>query len=387
MPLLTRSHYIARKKRAVFVINSLTVGGAERAMCTFLASSASERDDFEISLVLLDIEESPYQLADWVNVHQLDSRRSLLRSVVFLLWLFWRLRPDVSVSFLTRANVANVLTSFICGNPCIISERVNTSSHFTSDLAGKLAKLLIRTIYPRATKIIAVSSGVAQDLRSAFSVPEEKVVVIANPIDVLSIQAQSHEEATIDFGKPYVIAMGRLVKNKNFALLIDAFAQSGLRGKLVILGEGPERGALIRKVTDLGLNDRVLMPGFAKNPFTLLRHADVFVLPSGAEGFPNSLLEAMAVGIPVISTNCASGPSEILADRDRGDIDGLCFAEYGVLVPTDSPQLMAKALLAMASSDLRDRYGKKAAARASEFTIEKAKHRYWEVIRKELQCT
>jgi glycosyltransferase involved in cell wall biosynthesis len=375
--------HMPRKKRAIFIINSLTVGGAERVMCTFLGSSTSERGEFEISLVLLDSEESPYRLAGWVDVHQLDSRRSLLRSVISLLSLFWRLRPDVSVSFLTRANVANVLASFIWGNPCIISERANTSSHFTGDLVGKLAKLLIRTIYPRATRIIAVSRSVAQDLRSAFSVPEEKLVVIANPVDIPSIQAQSSEEATIDLDEPYVIAMGRLVKIKNFALLIDAFARSGLHGKLVILGEGPEHEALIRKATDLGLGDRVLMPGFVKNPFTLLRHADVFVLPSSAEGFPNSLLEAMAVGTPVISTNCG-GPSEVLADRDGGEIDGLCFAEYGILVPTESPELMAEALLAMASSDLRQTYGKKAAARASEFSVEEAKRRYWEVVRTEL---
>jgi len=374
---------MCRKKRAVFVINSLTVGGAERVMCTFLASSATERGEFEISLVLLDIEESPYRVADWVDVHQLDSRRSLVRSVISLLSLFWRLRPDVSVSFLTRANVANVLASFIWGNPCIISERGNTSSHFADDLIGKFAKLLVRTIYPRATRIIAVTRGVAQDLRSAFSVPEEKLVVIANPIDIPSIQAESWEETIIDLHEPYVLAMGRLVKIKNFALLIDAFARSGLHGKLVILGEGPEREALIRQAADLDLGERVLMPGFAKNPFALLRRADVFVLSSSAEGFPNSLLEAMAVGIPVISTDCG-GPSEILADRDHGEINGLCFAEYGVLVPTESPELMAKALLAMASSDLRQRYGQKAAARASEFTVEEAKRRYWEVVRTEL---
>jgi N-acetylgalactosamine-N,N'-diacetylbacillosaminyl-diphospho-undecaprenol 4-alpha-N-acetylgalactosaminyltransferase len=129
------------------------------------------------------------------------------------------------------------------------------------------------------------------------------------------------------------------------------------------------------------------MPGFAKNPFALLRQADALVLPSSGEGFPNCLLEAMAVGVPVISTNCAWGPSEILADRERSEIDGLCFAEYGILVPTDSPELMATALLAMASPDLRHRYAQKAAARASEFTIEKAKRRYWEVVRRELQCT
>ena len=375
------------KKRAVFIINSLSGGGAERVMSTLLMSSKSEREEFEIALVLLDSEPPAYEISDWIEVHQLDSRHSLLRSVVALLLLFRRMRPDISISFLPRANVASVLASFVWGNRCIISERGSTSNHFTGDLAGSFAKFLVGAIYSRATRIIAVSHGVGQDLQFAFSVPKEKVVVIANPIDISSSQAQSCEKPVIDLDKPYFMGMGRLDRNKNFGLLIDAFAQSGVGGKLVIVGEGPEREALIRKIDDLGLTGRVLMPGFAKNPFALLRQADAFVLPSSGEGFPNCLLEAMAVGVPVISTNCAWGPSEILADRDRSEIDGLCFAEYGVLVPTDSPELMARALLAMASSDLRHKYAQKATARASEFTIEKAKRRYWEVVRKELQCT
>jgi N-acetylgalactosamine-N,N'-diacetylbacillosaminyl-diphospho-undecaprenol 4-alpha-N-acetylgalactosaminyltransferase len=379
-----RVGHMVPKKRVVFIINSLAGGGAERVMSTLVMSSRLERDEFEIALVLLDIERNAYEISDGIEVHQLDCRHSLLRSVVSLLLLFRRLRPEISISFLPRANVASVLASFIWRNPCIISERGSTSEHFTGDLAGSLARFLVRTIYSRATRIIAVSHGVARDLRFAFSVPKEKIVVIANPIDISSIQAQSREKPFIDLNEPYVIGMGRLDRNKNFALLIGAFAESGLHGKLVILGEGPEREALIRKIDDLGLTDRVLMPGFAKNPFALLCRADAFVLPSSSEGFPNCLLEAMAVGVPVISTNCAWGPSEILADRDRSEIDGLCFAEYGILVPTESPRLMAKALLAMASSDLRHAYARKAAARASEFTIEKVKRRYWEVVRKEL---
>lgn len=377
---------MARKKRALFIINSLAGGGAERVMSTLLASSASEREEFEITLVLLDTEEAPYGIPKWIDVRQLDSRRSLLRSIFSLSLVFCRTRPDISLSFLTRSNVANVLASIVRGNPCIISERVNTSSHLKG-AKGEFARLLVKWIYPRATRVIAVSTGVAQDLRSSFSVPDEKIVVIGNPIDLESISEQSREESPICPDEPYVMGMGRLVRNKNFALLIDAFARSGFCGKLVILGEGPERKALIRMIDALGLNGRVLLPGFARNPFALLRRAAVFVLPSTAEGFPNSLLEAMAVGTPVIATNCASGPSEILADRDRSQIEGLTFAEYGVLVPMDSPELMARALVAMKSSDLRHRYAEKAAARAAEFGIERAKLRYWEVVRRELQCT
>ena len=95
------------------------------------------------------------------------------------------------------------------------------------------------------------------------------------------------------------------------------------------------------------------------------------------------MLEAMAIGIPVISTNCG-GPSEILANRDRREVDGFCFADYGVLVPTESPELMAKALLAMENPDVRQICGKKAAARASEFTVDAAKRRYWDLVRTEL---
>src|SRR5262247_1403095 len=118
-----------RRKRALFIINSLAGGGAERVMSTLLSSSASEREEFEIALVLLDVEKSAYGIPDWIEVHQLDSRRSLFRSVMSLLRVFRRMRPDISLSFLTRPNIANVLASVVRGTPCIISERVNTSSH------------------------------------------------------------------------------------------------------------------------------------------------------------------------------------------------------------------------------------------------------------------
>src|SRR5206468_11188612 len=140
----------------------------------------------------------------------------------------------------------------------------------------------------------------------------------------------------------------RLVPNKNFAMLIEAFARSGITGKLVILGDGPERPVLTAKIKALGLSGRVMMPGFSANPFPTLRRAEFFVSPSNAEGFPNSLLEAMSVGLPVISTNCPSGPSEVLADLPRGQVAaGVSFAEHGILVSPDDPAAMAEALRAM----------------------------------------
>src|SRR5262249_18832341 len=154
-------------------------------------------DEFEIELALLDNEDSPYGLPGWIKVHQLDGRRSFLSSIIALFLLFRRVRPDISISFLTRANIANVVASTAYGNPCIISERVNKSSQLTNTLRGRVAKLLVRLIYPRAARIIAVSAGVAQDLRTSFSIPRGKIVIVANPIDLASIQAQSRETGAI----------------------------------------------------------------------------------------------------------------------------------------------------------------------------------------------
>jgi N-acetylgalactosamine-N,N'-diacetylbacillosaminyl-diphospho-undecaprenol 4-alpha-N-acetylgalactosaminyltransferase len=181
---------------------------------------------------------------------------------------------------------------------------------------------------------------------------------------------------------PYVVTMGRLVPNKNFRMLIDAFARSGIDGKLLILGDGPERGALTNQINALDLAGKVVMPGFAANPFPTLRRAKFFVSPSNAEGFPNALLEAMSVGIPVISTNCPSGPAEVLAGIARERVQGgVCFAPHGILVSPDDPAAMAEALRAMQDPERRRVYSEQAAQRASEFGVARSRDAYWAVIR------
>ena len=370
------------RKRVLFIINSLAGGGAERVMCTLLRASQGELGDCRISLLLLDREAAAYEVPRWVAVEQLDCRHSLVRSI----WSVWRAlrraRPDLTVSFLTRSNVANIIAGTLLGIPAIISERVNTSSHLGSGAGAAIARALVKATYPRARRIIAVSQGVADDLRASFGVRSERMAVIANPIDLDAIRAQAARGAPLPIDGPYAVTMGRLVPNKNFAMLIEAFARSGIAGKLLILGDGPERAALTRRVEALGLAGRVAMPGFLDNPFPTLARADFYVSPSNAEGFPNSLLEAMSVGLPVIATNCPSGPSEVLADLQRTQVGpGVTFAPHGILVAPNDRDAMAEALRAMADSSRRRGYAERAAKRAADFGVARARDAYWAVIR------
>src|SRR5688500_13128925 len=132
------------RKRVLFIINSLAGGGAERVMCTLLRASQGELRDSRISLLLLDRESSMYEVPRWIEVEQLDCRHSLVRSI----WSVWRalrrLKPDLTVSFLTRANVANIIATSILRIPAIVSERVNTSSHLARGLGAAIARFLVK---------------------------------------------------------------------------------------------------------------------------------------------------------------------------------------------------------------------------------------------------
>lgn len=372
----------AARKKIVFVINSLAGGGAERVMCTLLAASADELQSYDLRLVLLDREPAAYQPPSWIQVHQLDCRHSLFRSLWQLLKLFRELRPAASLSFLTRANLANIVAGRLLRFPALVSERVNTTTHLSTGQFVTLAKWLVKILYPMASRIIAVSPGVADDLVENFSIPRSKIAVIANPIDVERIRADAAAGMTLQETGPYVMAMGRLVPNKNFAMLIKAFARAGSGERLVIFGDGPERARLEAIIADHNLAGRVVLVGFSANPFAALARAALFILPSNAEGFPNSLLEAMTLGVPVISTNCMSGPSEVLADLAREHVGpGVTQAEYGVLVPPDDAESMAAAIALMAEPAKRVAYGEKAARRAEYYSVGRAKNLYWAEIR------
>ncbi|MEN8175416.1 MAG: glycosyltransferase [Pseudomonadota bacterium] len=198
----------------------------------------------------------------------------------------------------------------------------------------------IRSLYPAADVILCVSRGVADDLGNYLSPESVPTRVIYNPIVDENLKPLSREPAAHPwFDDPdvqVVMGMGRLHRQKDFATLLKAFARlDGTRPelRLMILGEGPERASLQSLAAELGIEDRMDMPGFVTNPYAFLARADVFALSSLWEGFGNVLVESMAVGTPVVSTDCPAGPREILEEGRRG-----------TLVPPGDPEALAQAI-------------------------------------------
>ena len=253
-------------------------------------------------------------------------------------------QPDALLSAKTHANLvaiwarkmANVQTRVVISERSTMSTVIKQSKKWR----WRFALPLIRNMYPKADLMVTVSRGVAEDLSCSTGLPLSHMITIYNPLLTKHIQAQSilpvshpwfhHSEV------PIILAVGRLVPAKDFPTLLKAFAFIRTQGpaRLVILGEGRERIELEKLADELGIASDFSLPGFIDNPYAFMSRATVFVLSSILEGLPNVLIEALACGCPVVSTNCRSGPQEIL---DNG--------VYGPLVQVGDDKALAEAIL------------------------------------------
>jgi glycosyltransferase involved in cell wall biosynthesis len=224
-------------------------------------------------------------------------------------------------------------------------------------------RILLPVFYPLLNTVFAVSHGVRNDLIKNFRfIKPERILVMYNCIDVQSIQRRSEEHAvTVDRSIPIVLSIGRLDRPKGFDLLIKAhqlLLNESVSHRLIILGEGPERPALEAMIKELNLQDSVLLAGFQTNPFPWLKCASVFALSSRYEGFGAVIVEAMALGVPVVSTDCPDGPSEILKN-----------GQFGLLVKPEDPAALAQAIREMLyDKKLREEFSTAALQRAREFS-------------------
>ena|ERR1700704_2521132 len=364
----------------VFVINSLTAGGAEHALVEMLTYLEDHLRGYTVHLVLLDVEEELHAVPPWVQKHVLNANFSFFWSAVSLARLLRHLAPAVTLSFLNRSNCVNVISSKLLKYPCIISERTHPTTRFGTGLSAVITKAIMRLAYPRADQVIAVSEGVRDDLMENFGVHGAKIRVIYNPIDMDRICERALEAPSTNVPQSYIVSAGRLVPSKNFRLLIESYRSSGIDESLVILGEGEERRELERLVSSLGLDGRVILPGHMQNPYPIIGAARLFVSSSNLEGFPNALIEAMALGCPVVATDCDTGPMEILAGNKRARCTEVMLAEHGILVPVNSADLLAEAIRIGCRESIRTMYSQRSKERARDFGIRGSIDQYWSVI-------
>lgn len=364
-------------QRIVFVINSMEGGGAERVLSILLDQLAVPLKNADVHLVLLDRKIERYSIPSYITTTRLDCQGSTLKSILSLRKALRTIAPDVVMSFLNRANCANILAARFLGYRCIVSERANTSSHFGAGLRAWINKTIIRVLYPLADRVLVVSKGVGSDLQTNFGVSQQRLEVIYNPYDLDKLTALATQPPALQINGPYIVSVGRLVPNKNFALLIRAYHQAQLTEKLLILGEGPELPALQQLIAELKLEDRVILPGFIDNPYAVMSRARYAVFSSLVEGFPNAMAEAMALSLPVIAADCDSGPAEILHDVIHVGSGSAFKADFGVLVPVNDLAAMVQALQWMRDAALHDHYRNKSRERIGNFNIERAVAQYF----------
>lgn len=369
--------------RLVFVINSLHTGGAERVLDRLLRAAGDRKARYDIHVVLLDDDPQMIALPDFVRLHVLDGRGGMGRSYRQLRALLRRLDPALTVSFLVRANVATALSMRSLPGRSLLCERMHLGSHLRGRYSGW--KLLVTRTLPRfayrfADLILAVSNGVRDDLIQGFGLSPNRVRMIPNPYDLDAIRRAAAAAPPLDLPERYIVASGRLVKAKNFALLIDAYARADPDLPLMILGEGEERGPLQAQVRALGLDDRIRLAGYVPDPFSVVGRAAFCVAASRNEGFPNALAEAMVLGVPVLATDCPSGPAELLG-ASAGEPGTVRHAPYGLIVPDNDLSALAEGIVLFASdAGLRQDYAHAGSARMEDFRVESVAGAYWNVI-------
>lgn len=260
--------------------------------------------------------------------------------------------PDIVVSHLYIYNVFAAIAKLIATSPAylVLVEHavIYRSKKEAKGLQGWLLPLLIRYLYPLADVVVAVSYSLARQFEADLNLRSGLIKTIYNPAldDSLYLKAKEPVEHPWfkDGEPPVILGVGRLVDQKDFATLIRAFklVRRTQRARLVILGDGPEKRKLEAQVRELGLENDVALLGFTPNPYAYMARAKVFVLSSAWEGLPTVLIEAIALGTPVVSTNCKSGPEEIL---DGGN--------YGELVSVGNSEAIATAILSILSGNAK----------------------------------
>lgn len=311
-----------------------------------------------------------------VRVVDLGARR-IIFSLPGLFRYLRRERPAVMLSMLSTTNCVSVWARDLARvNTRVVVNEQNTPTQARANTPHRRMRTLptlMRWTYPRADAVTAISTGVAEDVAHVTGLRTEEVAVIYNPVVSSALQQASAEPVDhpwFDPGQPpVVLGAGRLVDQKDFPTLLRAFARVRRMtdARLMLIGEGEGRDSLERLANELGIADDVALPGFVANPYAYMARSAVFVLSSRWEGLGMVLIEAMACGTPVVSSDCPSGPCEILEG-----------GRWGRLVPVGSVERLAQGILQTLANP-----GPDPRRRAEQFSVERAVERYLQVLRLE----
>ncbi len=373
------------KKVAIFTY-SLGGGGAEKAA---LELAVGLKGEYEVEIVTL----SPLQKFDTAGIktvslssHDIESSAfskliSLFRLAAVFSSYCKQNRVDVVIAFLSRPIIISALSKLL--NPAVrivATEHTTLSNYYGNSFAERMLKKLLGVSYRVVNAVAAVSEGIKEDLSQNFKIAPEKIKVAYNPIDIQKIESMSKEQVGKEDGFVFVTA-GRLVESKNFPFLFEAFKSLPAFCKLLVLGAGELEKELKFLAVEMGLYDRIKFLGFCENPYKYFAASDCFVMSSRLEGLPTVLIEALACSLPVVSTDCKSGPREILAGGKDMLISGLEKAQFGLLASLDNPRFLSLAMRKIIEDDsLRDEYRQKAVTRARFFSKEKSLETYKKLI-------
>lgn len=343
--------------KILFLVSAMHRGGAERVAATLCNAWASRGDEVTLVATYSGRGECQYPLADGVGLVYLadlvagDAGRILgygsrLRA---LRRLIREQAPSVVISFLNNVNITATVATWKLGVPLIVSERIDPRA--TTDYPAYM-KALCRLLYPLADIVAVQTESIAGAMRAL--VPRaQRIEVVPNPIPDALLATPADGKAPA--GRRRLLSMGRLSPQKQMDHLVDAFrelAPAHPDVDLWIWGEGPLRPELERQVRDAGLEHRVFLPGRTDSPWSEMAHSEMLVMTSANEGFPNVMLEAMALGLPCVAYDCPSGPREL---SEHG--------EAAVLVPLgDRERLRAEIARLLDAPDARQRLGARAAS-------------------------
>lgn len=383
-----------KKCPIVFLINSLCEGGAERAMLTL--SKHFVKEGHRVTILALS-KNNFYTIPQGVEVVYLSQMNDSLSGLIKMFYMpyhAWKVkeyvkknRVDLVQSYLFRANFVNLISSMLGSTQVIhVVNRSVVSRFFKEGLSGKINLFLIRHLYPKADRVIHISMQMKDDFNSHFF-RQKNEKVIYNPYDIKAVLSQSNEpveDFKFESHKRYLITVGRLIPLKRFGDVLDVMSRLELDIELILLGDGEERVFLEERAKELSIEKRIHFLGQVANPFKYIKKSDIFISSSSVEGFPNVLLESMLCETMVISSDCLSGPREILAPKSKCEERlsmGMELSEFGILYAVGDTLALLEALrTVLKNHTLLYDYQERAFLRANDFSVESIASQYQEVL-------